>query len=595
MSAPSTSPRQGMLLLGGIGVCALAIVGAVRSLDTHEQVLFVNALDTSVTVTAGGEQFSLSANDHRVRQMPVGPLDVDVRSGAATLAHETVYVTDEGGLFVYNLLGAAPLYMATVRYSRDDAPGTTAPESAPLVLAGTPFLRAGHIDYVLTEPPKRLSMRKEDGRSTTRMHLGQVPGGWATSYGWLMTNHHTAKAARLAEELARALPETPGAQNAAVVARMVLSRDEGLLASLAATRERRDAQPDSVDAQRAWMYNMRRAGRTDEVRAYYQSEVERHPDSLVMAVMLARVEAEPAGTARLEALVRNHPGELLPRRALAVRYARQQRWADALPLLDAIEQGDPDYSRYQDTHAEVLVALGRRAEAARRLSERLLQAGAEKDPPDLDDVLLYAKLAGHASQDGKENAAMRQLIAWAQKDQPEGLVARWLSASLGQPPDAEAPSSAQDGSVETAARLMLALAEEPEFAARASTHVDFFGFRHVGSEAGMLLAAEFERLGDAALAARTLDISGVELGYGELQDVLRGKLPVESLTATLDWGERAALRLVLARQLDARGQDSKTAYARVKKEVLLPGAVSIALEHWTRPKPSGAVAGDAVP
>ncbi|MBN8465936.1 hypothetical protein JYJ95_05400 [Corallococcus exiguus] len=595
MSAPSTSPRQGMLLLGGIGVCALAVVGAVRSFDTHEQVLFVNALGTSVTVTAGGEQFSLAANDHRVRPMPVGPLDVDVRSGDATLAHETVFVTDEGGLFVYNLLGAAPLYISTVRYSRDDVRATTAPESEPLVVAGTRFLRAGKIDYVLTDPPKRLSMRKEDGRSTTRMHLGQVPGGWGTSYGWLMTNHHTAKAARLAEEFARALPETPGAQNAALVARMVLSREEGLLASLAATRERRDAQPDDSDAQRAWMYNMRRAGRTDEVRAYYQAAVERHPDSLVMAVMLARVEPEPAGTARLEALVRSHPGELLPRRALAVRYARQQRWADALPLLDAIEQGDPDYSRYQDTHAEVLVALGRRAEAARRLSERLLQAGTEKDPPDLDDVLLYAKLAGHASQDGKENAAMRQLIASAQKDQPEGLVARWLSASLGQPPDAEAPRSAQDDSVETAARLMLALAEEPEFAARASADVDFFGFRHVGSEAGMLLAAEFERLGDAALAARTLDISGVELGYGELQDVLRGKLPVESLTATLDWGERAALHLVLARQLDARGQDSKSAYARVKKEVLLPGAVRIALEHWTRPKPPGAVAGDTGP
>ncbi|NOK11889.1 tetratricopeptide repeat protein [Corallococcus exercitus] len=593
MSAPSTSSRQGRLLLGGIGVCAVAIVGAARLFTAHEQVLFVNALDTSVTVTAGGEQFSLVANEHRVLKMPIGPMDVDVRSEAATLAHETVFVTDEGGLFVYNVLGAAPLFMTTVRYERDDAPVSSS-EPSTLVVAGTPFLRVGRIDYVLTDPPQRIEMRKEDGQYTTRLHLGQAPGGWASSYGWLMTNHQPAKAARLSEAILRALPETPGVENAAFVSRMVLAREEGLLASLAITRAERDAHPDNADAQRTWMRDMRRAGRNEEVRAYYQAELERHPDSLVMAVLLARVEPEPGGTARLEALVRSHPGELLPRRALAVRYARQQRWADALPLLDAMEQGDPDYARYQETHAEVLVALGRRAEAARRLSERLLQAGAENEPPELADVQLYAKLVGHASQDGQENAAMRQLIAWAQKDRPEGQVARWLAASLGQAPEADESRTPPDDSVATAVRVMLALAEEPEFAARAAAHVDFLTFRHVGTEAGMLLAAEFERLGDAALAARTLDVSGVELDYGELQDVLSGKLPVESLT-TLDWGERAALHLVLARQLDARGGDSKAAYARVKKELLLPGAVTIALQKWDRPKPSGAVAGDTVP
>ncbi|RKH42354.1 hypothetical protein D7Y23_31415 [Corallococcus sp. AB050B] len=594
MSAPSTSPRQGRLLLGGIGICALAVVGVTWTGRAQEKVLFVNALDTPVTVTAGSERFSLGANDHLVRPMPIGPLDVDVRGGEATLAHETVFVTDEGGLFVYNLLGAAPLFITTVRYERNDAPASES-EPSSLVVAGTSFLRAGHIDYVLTDPPRSIQMRKEDGRYTTRFHLGQAPGGWAASYGWLMSNHQTAKAARFTEELARVLPETPGARNAARAARMVLAREEGLLASLAATRQQRDSQPDNVDAQRAWMYNMRRAGRNDELRAHYQAEVERHPGSLVMAVMLARVEPEPAGTARLEALVRNHPGELLPRRALAVRYARQQRWADALPLLDAMEQGDPDYARYQDTHAEVLVALGRRAEAARRLSERLLQASPETEPPDLDDAQLYAKLVGHASLEGKENAAMRQLVASAQKDEPEGMVVRWLSASLGLPPEVDSPLGTKDDPLETAVRLMLALAEEPGFAARASTQLDFFGFHRLGPEAGLLLAAEFERLGDAALAARTLDLSGVELGYGELQDVLRGTLPVESLTTTLDWGERAALHLVLARQLDAQGRDSKAAYARVKKEILLPGAVSIALQKWDRPKPSNAVAGDSVP
>ncbi|GMT97085.1 hypothetical protein KH5H1_12040 [Corallococcus caeni] len=593
MSAPSTSRRQGVLLLGGIGVCALAIVAGARSLNAHEQVLFVNALDLPVTVTAGDEHFTLAANDHLSRPMPIGPLDVDIQGEKGPLAHETVFVTDEGGLFVYNVLGAAPLYRTTVTYSRS-APSTQ-PDSTPLALAGTTFQRVGPIHYVLTDPPERLTMRKEDGNSTVRTHLGQAPGGWTTSYGWLMSLHRTADAARLAEGLWQALPETPAARNAAVAARMVVARGEGLLASLAAARAQRDAHPDDVDAQRMWMHDMRRAGRNDEVRAYLQAAIEREPGSVAMASLLARTEPEPRGTERLEALLRNHPGDPLPRRALAVRYVRQQRWAEALPLLDAMEQGDPEYSRFQDTHAEALVALGRRDEAVRRLSERLLPLADKEDGLDLDDVLLYAKLVGHASQMGTKNEVMRRLIENVQKDRPDGSVGEWLAASLGHHVDAaKLRAVPADHPLAVATRVLMALAEEPEFAARASANADFLGFRHIDTETGMLLAAEFERLGDPALAVRMLDSSGVELGYGELRDVLSGKLPVESIT-TLDWGERAALHLVLARQLDARGADSKAVYARVKKELLLPGAVTIALQSWDRPKPSNAVAGDTVP
>ncbi|WP_147443355.1 lipopolysaccharide assembly protein LapB [Corallococcus sp. AB011P] len=592
MSAPSTSPRQGWMLLGGIGVCALTIVAGARSLTSNAEVVFVNALDLPVTVSAGGEHFTLAANEHASHSMPMGPLDVDIQGEKGTLTHETVFVTDESGLFVYNVLGAAPLYQTTVTYSdRSINP----PEHAPLVLAGTSFKHVGHIDYVLTNPPESFPVRKRDSGTFSRTHLGQALGGWKTSYGWLVSTHRVAEAARLAEGLREALPETPEIELAAVAARNLVASEEGLHASLAVSRAQRDAHPDDIEAHRMWMHDMRRAGRGDELHAYYQAALEREPGSVLLAVLLARLEPEPAGTERLEALVRDHPGEPLPRRALVGRYMRQQRWAEALLLLDAMEQGDPDYPRYQDMHAEALVALGRRQEAARRLSERLLPVADSKDAVDLEGVLLYAKLVGHASQKGSANEVMRQLIESAQKKRPDGIVAEWLAASLGHFVDAaKLRAVPEDHALSVSTRVLMALAEEPEFAARAFVNADFVGFHRIGREAGTLLAAEFERLGDAALSARVLDASSAELGYGELQDVLSGKLPVESLTM-LDWGERAALHLVLARQLDARGQDSKAAYAVVKKEVLLPGAVSIALQNWDRPKPSNAVAGDTAP
>ncbi|WP_375761204.1 tetratricopeptide repeat protein [Corallococcus exercitus] len=594
MSAPSTSRRQGVLLLGGIGVCAVAIVGAVRMLGGRERVLFVNGLDSSVTVTAGKAHFTLPANDYLTRPMPVGPLEVDIQGEGGTWAHETVFVTDEGGLFVYNVLGAAPLYTRTVLYSRNQAPGSV-PEPAPQLLAGTSFQRVGRIDYVLAEPPKSLTSDESSGKTTSRIHLGMAPGGWTTSASWLFAMHRTLEGARLVEGLSKALPELPGMAEAAPTARSLLAREEGPLASLAISRVARDARPDDFETQRMWMHDMRRAGRGDELRAYYRAALEREPGSVVLAVLLARVEPGPEATARLEALVRAHPGELLPRRALAVRYARLQRWADALPLLEAMERdGDPDYPRFQDTHAETLVALGRREEAVRRLSERLLKVGATEELHPAF-VELYAKVVGHSSQAGDKNATMRQLVEWAQKDRPQGLVSEWLAASLGEPVNAAKLGAApQENYLAIATRVLVALAEEPEVAARACAQLDHLAVRHLSPEAGLLLAAEFERLGDPALAARMLDVFNSELNYGELQDVVSGKLPVESLD-TLDWGERAALHLVLARKLDARGADSKAAYARVKKEALLPGPVTIALERWERPKPSGAVAGDTVP
>ncbi|WP_223636668.1 M48 family metallopeptidase [Corallococcus sp. EGB] len=593
MSAPSTSPRQGWLLLAGISVCALAIVAGAHSLKGHEQVLFVNALPMPVSVTAGEERFTLAANGHLSRPMPVGPLEVDIRNDQRTLAHETVFVTDEGGLFVYNVLGAAPLYTTTVTYTRFNP--NTQPESTPRALAGTTFARVGHIDYVLTPPPERLSIRKEEGNSISRTHLGQAEDGWTMSYNWLMSLHRAADAARLAEAIEQAMPEAPGVAKAAMAGRIVVAREEGLLASVATSRAERNAHPDDVDMNRMWMHDMRRAGRNGEVRAYYQAALEREPGSVMKAVLLARVEPVSEGTERLEALLRNHPGEWMVRRALAVSYVRQQRWAEALPLLDALEQGDPEYSRYQDTHAETLVALGRREEATRRLSQQLLLLAEQKNALDLDAVLLFARLVGHASEQGTKNEVMRQVIEAVQKNEPEGSVREWLAASLGHHVDAtKLRAVPADHSLAVATRVLMALAEGPEFAARASVNADFLGFRHLDKEAGTLLAAEFERLGDAALAAKVLDASSVELGYGELLDVLSGKLPVESLK-TLDWGERAALHLVLARQLDAQGKDSKAAYALVKKEALLPGAVTIALLNWDRPKPSKAVVRDTAP
>lgn len=588
MSTPSNSPRRRILLLGGVGAAAIALVGGGRFIVEHERVLFLNGLDVPVQVAADGAHFELPPGGSDERMLRAGLHEVDVRAGEARLAHDTLYVSPSGGLHVYNVLGAAPLYRQTITYSSSPQSDD---ESAPpvLPLAGKPFLLLGHVDFVLTDPPERIEMKSSDHGTTSRTRLAVLSGGWRMSIPWLIGTHHPAEAARLTQALMHALPGTPELEALAATSTMANEHLEGSFATVAAARAWRDAQPDSDEAHRLWIRQMRRTGRNEEARAYYAAALAREPGSPRLATMLARTEPGPEATARLEALWKEHPDDPRVRWGLVIRYEREQRWKEALALLEAMEKGDPRYPVFRETHARALVALGRREEATRRVAEQLLADGAER--PGWDDVLLYARLFGRSTSEAE--APLQKLIDSA--TQGEGEVLRtWLAASLGESVARRAPAGSEQTVLPMAMRVLTSIIQGPEAAARVCANVERAVFGHVGTEAGVLLAGEFERLGDAALAARTLAASDVALSYGELRDVVRGTRTADSLEA-LDLPERAALSLVVARRLEASGANADKAYALVKQEAQLPGPVSAALEHWPRPGASQKRAGATEP
>ena len=590
MSAPSNSPRRRIFLLGGMGAAAFALVVGGRFVIEHERVLFINGLDVPVQVAADGARFELPPGGSDERRLRTGLHEVDVRAGEARLAHDTLYVRPTAGLHVYNVLGAAPLYRQVVTYSSSpQADDGSAPSVLPL--AGKTFLQLGRVDFVLTEPPSRIEMRESDRGSSSRIRLGVAQGGWRMSLPWLIGTHHPAEANRLAQALHRALPETPDIEPYVAGLAMSLEHQEGVASTVAAARAWRDSQPDSDDAHRLWAHRMRRAGRNEEARAFYAAALAREPGSLLLATMLARTEPGPEATARLETLWKEHPGEPRVCWGLVIRYEREQRWKEALALLEAMEKGDPRYPVFRETHARVLVTLGRREEAARRVAEQLLADGAER--PGWDDVLLYARLFGRSSSE--EGAPLEELITRATQGEGEDVMHTWLAASLGEPVGRGAPVGSEEASVlPMAVRMLTALTQGPEAAAGLCANVESAVFHRVGSEAGVLLAAEFERLGDSALAARTLAASDVPLSYGELRDAVRGTRTVDSLEA-LDLPERAALHLVVARRLEAAGANADKAYALVKQHALLPGPVTVALEKWPRAGASQKRAGATEP
>ncbi|RKG77367.1 tetratricopeptide repeat protein [Corallococcus terminator] len=580
-----------LLLLLAVVVLPLVLVLQAPGVTRSETVYFVNGLDVPVQIVAGDNRFDVPAEGRIKREIRQGLVDVDVSVKGAPLSHDTVYVTGDKDVRVYNVLGAAPLFTAAVHYTSSKNPRDSG--VVPQPFAGATFQEFEDVDYTFTDPPQTLSTERKHG-VITKTQLGVLPGGWKMTLRFLLARERVADAGRVAQALLRATPDAPELMEATSVAMLALEQSEGVLASTAVAREWRDAHPDDFNAHRYWARQMRRAGRNEEARAHYAKALSREPDSVLLAMMLARTEPGPQGTARLEALRRAHPESSLPRWGLAVRYTRERRWAEALVVLDAMEQDEPLYEVFLEAHVRVLAALGRREEALRRLSKRLLET--ENRSIDGADVLLYARLLGHSTRKG-DSGDLEKLIARGMNGRDEDVLRTWLQASLGETEvRALPPDSAPNDPAVVAVRILTALAKGPEAAAPLYATATVASFSRVGTEAEILLAAEFERLGDSALAARALASSGLELSFEELRDAVHGARTVESLD-TLDENEKAALHLVVARRLAASGANANAdkAYALARQGARLPGPVATALARWPVPVASGSVVGVGTP
>ncbi|RKH00801.1 hypothetical protein D7X74_38305 [Corallococcus sp. CA047B] len=589
--SPTSLWSDVLVILGMVGL-PLVLVLMGPGVKRSESVHFVNGLDVPVQIVAGDNRFDVPAEGRIKREIRRGLVDVDVSAKGVSLVHDTLYVSGDKDVRVYNVLGAAPLFMDAVRYTSSSAKNVNAPERFPQPLGGTTFQEFDHVDYAFVEPPRSLSVDERQSGSISRSHLGVLPGGWKMTLRFLLAGNRPAEAGRVAQAVLRARPDAPELSEAASLGMMALEQTEGVLAATAIAREWRDANLEDFDAHRLWARQMRRTGRNEETRAYYARALSQAPDSMLLATMLARTEPGPEATARLETLRRAHPESPLPRWGLSLRYLRENRWAEALVLLDAMEQEETHYDIFLEEHLRALTALGRREEAVKRFSQRLFED--EKASVGWRDVLLYARLLGRGPNDAGAKD-LQKLIARAVEGRSEELLRAWLEASLGESKVRALPAGLDVNNASVVAvRVLTALAKSPESAARVCATANRAGFSQVGTEAGLLLAGEFERLGDSALAAKTLEATGLELTFEELRDTVHGARTVESLAA-LDGAERAALHLVVARRLEARGANAQKAYALARQEAVLPGPVTTALARWPVPVASGSVAGVGTP
>ncbi len=149
-----------------LSLVLLVLAGAGQSWHEYGQhdLLVLNGFPTPAQLNLAGQQVSVPANGMATFRFKTGPMN-----GSASLAGAGVVDQFNQNLrfgsqtSIWNIAGAAPLLKGDVIYYRQVG-NQPEPEPQPTIYCEQRFIEFDKVDYMLTDPPQKLSMRKHDTR-----------------------------------------------------------------------------------------------------------------------------------------------------------------------------------------------------------------------------------------------------------------------------------------------------------------------------------------------------------------------------------------------------------------------------------------------
>jgi hypothetical protein len=452
------NPFSTLLLVIALGVAAQ------QAWSSRSATVYVlNGLHKSVEVRLGGKSVQVPPKERRAVSIATGTRHVEVIAGGQAVASEDVVVPSDHAFVGYNVLGAAPLYRAHVRYSKSPRK-----DSKPdiVLLPGT-LVAVEHASYLFEDPPKTMSVSK--GSSGTSVTVVDVlrGGDWETSLQALLYFDLSARAAQLARQV---LPVEPDALNGL---RHASAKAFGPEETLVALREVLAGQPDSFEAHRLYQHELRRLEGTAAVLGEYQALASSQRPPRGVQQLLSRVEPAPAAEQRMRALLAREPSNADALRRLAAALARQERWAEAAEALARAPQ-DAEAQNWGDLEAEIQAQLGQH--------QRALDALSKIPPAELRSADL-AMLAGLTARLHGEDKGGKLIDA--RESEPQGRAL--LRALAGLPVDYD--KIAGDSPVAQAARIALLAVDDAARAFPFAQNAEDRVLLHLPQETLLLLAA----------------------------------------------------------------------------------------------------------
>jgi hypothetical protein len=557
-------PRD-ILILGATLLSSMGGLGLLYRSCAYQQVWLVNALEVPVTVELSGDRSTIEPGSRVAVTLHEGVRDVRVLSADGRVLEEgPIDIPSRQDAVAYNVLGAAPLYFATIRYSQNPDQNSSGPDAVE-VFAGSRLIARDRVDYVFAEPPRSIQI-KQGARAVRYRFDMEEKGGWKLSVSYLESTGKVAEAAELCRAAVLAAPADRADVDHAA---NLLEAAHGPHAALRLLRELRTVRPDDPSIHFEYQYRMRRLGRGAELLAEYRELEASHPGSPLYGVLLARAgDFEQLRTQSADLLLR-YPGDTEVISNAAHLAFSMGDYARSVDLCLKIENS-PEYERIMDRHIRSLVGTGRTRDAL-SLAARL--AGADNANP--RPAMLYAALARKPDASPPE-PPMTFLKRIAEKGNPHLLV--WASAVLGEPQSADLTDLAD--AARQAADIHMAAGKDPAEAWEKCASASPAAFRALYPAAAVLLGAEFARAGDRELAHRILQ-NDLGLWFPEsalIEYVFSGTRHPDFWR--LDPEIRAALAFVRARHLQSRGEPTQELDLEAERGDLLELFVTRARRSW---------------
>jgi hypothetical protein len=567
------------LSLGGTALGVLLFGGLFFGTCDLQGVHFVNALEVPVDVLVDGSRaLSLEPGVHKERSFTSGPhhIEVKTRDGRSVEQADLFVHTGESRAVVWNVLGAAPLYLQTHLYARSGGLGRSNGPPTVTHYAGTRLVDQPNVEYVFTSAPSSISTKDKSGRAITRLSLNLAEGGWRTSARLLEDQRKFAELAGVAEGILQVEPRSEEALTAALTG---WYHAHGPEAALSFLRRVRDAQPDWFTPTERTVHLSLVLGQREALRQSLAANAEKVPEGDVTLAFLAKVEPPEAGRARLEAVLAKNPEDAFFQAEVARLRFVTGRYDEAVALNDKrFGPGRPVDEGALSAHLRSMVALGLASDALKLAA----QVGDKAPTVSWRFAVLYGQLASFVPKE-QWPRPVQHFVEKANGNRTDRGLRLWMKALLGEELSATELRDVPDEDVRKALTLIRAAWSDPELAWKECRNASPRALAMLDTTTALLLAAEFERAGDAALAGQLFGALALEVPLSRAE-LRRAVFEPEGLAllAHLDPEWRAAVTLARARRLDALGEDSREVYAQVLADDLLQAQVTSALRRWNR-------------
>jgi hypothetical protein len=557
-----TSRRREVTALTTLLVVALAAVIFVMRASRSAPLYIVNGLDVAVVVQVGERTTVVEPQSKSVLVLRNGPYLATTKTRDGKLVERAIVVANSHpDAVVYNVLGAAPLVDARLRYSagpkRDDR------QREVTFHGGHSFSVIEDLDYVFTDPPQTISAEKSSGEIVKQVLM--VPkGGWSGTATYLLGEGRAPEAFELQRALIRFDPTSLRAMSYAGEAAYAAYGGDEPIVSLLGPIVRAQPITDEDLLARYLLSESCRVDCEDGVKIVSDPGIR---DTVARKLTLMRAQDEADARRVLSELSASNARDANVLRARGWLASSDGKWSECADLFERASSAP--YADFDvEERAVCLHAAGRHADAL-AVAAHVADGSGEAAG---NGAMTYARIAAAA---GEPAGKYIQKI----DDDPASQAATmgiWLGVF-----DRKAPKPPSDG---TGAALALALA--------ASTSADSAveeakknpaAARRVPYVLAIVLGAELARRGDLTAAERVLDgARGLRLPSKAVIDyVLRGTVP--RMMYRVDPEHRAALDFVRARRLEQLGLDSHLLYAAARSRDVLKGWVARLISAWAPP------------